>query len=283
MQVLSSIEDCKTLRRKFRSTSLGLIPTMGNLHLGHMHLIAEAQKNAEISIVSIFINPTQFNDPADYEHYPRTVEQDLEKLEKAGVDYVFTPSQTELFPEPPSFWVLPARHQDLLEGRFRPNHFRGVATIVLKLLMISGADSVFMGKKDYQQQTVIAEMVRQLNLSVAVFPCETVRENDGLALSSRNQFLKPDERKQAAELFQTLKAVADRVVTANQPVASNFYRQLEQDALARLTQTGWKMEYVCLADQKTLEPCQDGKQKKVLLAAGFLGKVRLIDNLEILG
>jgi pantoate--beta-alanine ligase len=251
------------------------VPTMGNLHRGHIELINLAKPRAACTVVSIFVNRLQFGPKEDFDRYPRTFESDCAKLRDAGVDVVFAPDEREIYPEPQTFVVEPSDLQHVLDGAVRPGHFRGVATVVLKLFNMVSPHSAIFGKKDYQQCLVLTNMARQLALPIEIILAETVRAKDGLALSSRNAYLTPDERKEAPHLYQLLCKSRDEIVRTRD------FRPVELDAMAELAHHGWKPDYVAVRRQSDLREPQAGDSKLVVLAAARLGNTRLIDNIEV--
>lgn len=254
---------------------VAFVPTMGNLHAGHLALIAKARQSGRPVVSSLFVNPLQFGVGEDFERYPRSLEADRALLFEAGCDILFAPDTTEVYPEPQGFMVLPPLADELC-GAFRPDHFAGVCTVVLKLLnMVQPRYAVF-GKKDYQQLHLIRHMVRQLNLPIAVIGHGTMRAADGLALSSRNGYLSPAERTEAPRLYRVLGEVAQSLQndTGNLPVQ-------EAQATAHLNAHGWQVDYVSVRSQATLLPPQPDDHALVILAAARLGNTRLIDNLEV--
>ena len=262
MQIL---RDIPSLRRAL-SLPVSFVPTMGNLHEGHLSLVRLARRHAPAVAVSIFVNRLQFLPGEDFERYPRTLERDAEMLEGEGVDILFVPDETILYPEAQTFVVHPGPLGEDLEGRFRPGFFPGVATVVLKLFnCVQPAAAVF-GKKDYQQLMIVRGMVRQLALPLAIIAGETIREPDGLAMSSRNAYLSPAERAEAPRLHQVLKKVA--------------LGQGGKEAMHELAAAGWKPDYVEVRRRSDLAPPQPGDGERVVLAAARLGATRLIDSLE---
>jgi len=246
---------------------LALVPTMGNLHAGHLSLVRLARRHAGAVAVSIFVNRLQFSPSEDFDRYPRTFEADLRLLESEGVELVFAPAESVLYPRPQSFIVHPGPLGEQLEGRFRPGFFNGVATVVLKLFNAVRPAAAVFGKKDYQQLAVVREMVRQLDLPIEVLAGETVREPDGLAMSSRNVYLSPKERAEAPRLHRVLQAVSMGTKTS-------------QQALDEIAATGWKPDYVEVRRRADLEVPQGADRELVVLGAARLGGTRLIDNLE---
>lgn len=255
---------------------VAFVPTMGNLHEGHLALVRLAANHGRPVVVSIFVNPLQFGPREDFASYPRTLEEDCEKLRELDVDLVFAPDMEEMYPVPQTFVVEPPRLGQILEGEFRPGFFRGVATVVLKLFNIVQPRWAVFGKKDYQQLLVVREMVRQFNLPIEIVAGETVRAPDGLALSSRNGYLSDAERAEAPRLYATLREIAQAI-----EAGTRDFRALEQRARDRLDKAGWQVDYVAVQQRPSLEPAQPGDRELVALAAARLGRTRLIDNLEI--
>ena len=274
MQIITTIPELRAaLKNRGR---IAFAPTMGNLHQGHLSLMAQARQLADIVTTSLFVNRLQFGPNEDFDSYPRTFSEDCEKLAAAGVDTLFAPSEKELYPEPQQYLVIPTGIEDLLEGEFRPGHFRGVATVVLKLFNIFQPQVAVFGKKDYQQLMVLRNMTRQLALPIEIVGSETVRAEDGLALSSRNGYLSAAERAEAPRLNRLLRSIREAVHGG-----ARDYAQLEQAAMSELDANGWKTDYVTIRQQSDLLPPQDKPQALVVLAASRLGKTRLIDNVEI--
>jgi pantoate--beta-alanine ligase len=274
MQIITTIPELRTvLKNRGR---IAFAPTMGNLHDGHLSLMTQARERGDIVTTSLFVNRLQFGPNEDFDSYPRTFNEDCEKLAAAGVDVLFAPSEKELYPEPQQYLVVPTGIEDLLEGEFRPGHFRGVATVVLKLFNIFQPHVAVFGKKDYQQLMVLRNMTRQLALPIDIVGGETVRANDGLALSSRNGYLSAAERAEAPRLNRLLRGIREAVSKG-----ARNYAQLEQAAMAELDANGWKTDYVAIRQQSDLLPPNDTNQPLVVLAASRLGKTRLIDNVEI--
>ena len=276
MQILDSIAAARAFRANRREVVF--VPTMGNLHDGHIALMRQAHEHGDTVIASIFVNRLQFGPNEDFDRYPRTFAADCDRLRKAGVEAVFAPDEKELYPEPQAYLVDPPEIQHLLEGEFRPGHFRGVATVVLKLFNIVQPDAALFGKKDYQQFLVLSNMVRQLALPIEVVGGETVRADDGLALSSRNGYLSPEERTEAPLLHRLLAGIREDVRHGRRDFAA-----LEQAATKSLDDRGWKTDYVSVRSRANLLPpaADAGPGGLVVLAASKLGRTRLIDNLEI--
>lgn len=252
------------------------VPTMGNLHEGHIALMRQARAHGDCVVASIFVNRLQFRPGEDFDKYPRTFAADCEKLVAAGVDHLFAPSETELYPEPQRYVVEPpAEHADILEGEFRPGHFRGVATVVMKLFGIVRPHAALFGKKDFQQFMVLSAMVREFALPIEIIPGETVRAPDGLALSSRNGYLSAAERAEAPRLHRILTKVVQALRTGN-----HDHARLEAEAIAELQAHGWAPDYVAVRRKLDLQSSAPQDSGLVVLAAARLGSTRLIDNLE---
>src|ERR671914_1844075 len=251
------------------------VPTMGNLHEGHIELIRIAKPRAACTVVSIFVNRLQFGPREDYDRYPRTLPVDSAKLQEVGVDVVFAPDEREIYPEPQTFVVEPSDLQHILEGAHRPGHFRGVATVVLKLFNLVWPHSAIFGKKDYQQYLVLRDMVKQFALPIEIIPADTVRAPDGLALSSRNAYLTPQEREEAARLYRLLREAQRQVREGG-----HDYQRVELEAMAELAHHGWRPDYIAVRRQADLQPPQNGDADLVVVAAARLGRTRLIDNVE---
>ncbi len=274
MKIIHTIKELREWRKT--ANSVAFVPTMGNFHEGHLSLVAQAQREAEQVVVSIFVNRLQFGQGEDFDRYPRTLQQDADKLKNAGVAVLFAPDERELYPNvTQQYQVEPPHLQNELCGAFRPNHFRGVATVVAKLFNIVQADVACFGKKDYQQLAIIKGMVDDLNMPVRIVPVDTGRAADGLALSSRNQYLSPTERAEAPRLYQQLQWVVAQVQAGNQN-----YAALEQTVRDELTAHGWNVDYVEIREAGSLNVARLGDEQLVVLAAARLGTTRLIDNLE---
>ncbi len=274
MDVIHTIEH---LRARLKSEpSIALVPTMGNLHDGHISLVDLAKRHGRCIVTSVFVNRLQFEAGGDFDRYPRTFPADCAKLEKAGAHVVFAPDEREMYPTAQEIAVTPPKVAEALEGEHRPGHFQGVATVVAKLFNIVGPDAAVFGKKDYQQLRVIRELVAQLDFGIEIVAAETIREPDGLAMSSRNGYLTREERAQAVRLPQNLRRIGDAVEKGN----ADFAR-LTQEAEADLARHGWRVDYVALRNRTTLAPPGPDDRELVLLAAAWLGNTRLIDNLEI--
>ena len=275
MKIIHTIKELRDWRRE--AGSVAFVPTMGNLHEGHLALVREAAKRADKVVVSIFVNRLQFGQGEDFDRYPRTLEQDAAKLAGEGVAVLFAPSEQELYPRvAQQYNVEPPNLQNELCGAFRPGHFRGVATVVAKLFNIVEPDYACFGKKDYQQLAILQGMAADLNFRVEIVPVDIGRAADGLALSSRNQYLSEAERKQAPQLYRKLQAIASAVENGNRN-----YAALEQQAAANLKQAGWQVDYVEIRHAGNLQVAHVGDSELVVLAAARLGNTRLIDNVEI--
>ena len=256
--------------------SVAFVPTMGNLHAGHLALVEAARRHGKCIVASIFVNRLQFEPGSDFERYPRTLDEDRGKLERAGCHVLFAPDEREMYPEPQEMLVTPPRSAEQLCGEFRPGHFQGVATVVTKLFDIVAPDAAVFGKKDYQQLHVIRTLVRQLNYGIEIVGVDTVREPDGLAMSSRNGFLTAAERAEAVRLSRTLRGVADAIAGGARDTEG-----LLAAGRADLEAHGWRVDYVALRERRHLRPPAAGDRELVLLGAAWLGHTRLIDNLEI--
>ncbi|HFC8843267.1 TPA: pantoate--beta-alanine ligase [Neisseria oralis] len=275
MQIIHTVKEL----REWRKTAgrVAFVPTMGNLHEGHLALVREAKKRADNVVVSIFVNRLQFGQGEDFDKYPRTLGQDAAKLEGEGVAVVFAPDEKELYPNVEQRYnVEPPNLQNELCGRFRPGHFRGVATVVTKLFNIVQPDAACFGKKDYQQLAIIKGFAEDLNFNVEIVPVDTGRASDGLALSSRNQYLNENERAEAPRLFSELNKIAEALHGGNLA-----YAELEQTAVRNLTAAGWTVDYVEIRHAESLAVAHAGDKDLVVLAAARLGGTRLIDNVEV--
>jgi pantoate--beta-alanine ligase len=274
MDVIHSVAALR--ERMQREPNNVFVPTMGNLHAGHIQLINIAKPRAACTVVSIFVNRLQFGPKEDFERYPRTLEADCAKLRAAGVDVVFAPDEREIYPEPQTYVVEPSDLQHILDGAVRPGHFRGVATVVLKLFNMVSPHSAIFGKKDYQQCLVLTNMVRQLALPIDLILAETVRADDGLALSSRNAYLTEPERREAPRLYGQLRKARDEI-----SAGSREFQAVELDVMSALAHHGWKPDYIAIRRQTDLRAPQADDRKLVVLAAARLGRTRLIDNIEV--
>jgi len=273
VDIIASVRDLRERLR--REPDNVFVPTMGNLHEGHIQLMRLAKHRAACTVVSIFVNRLQFGPKEDFERYPRTLQADSDKMKEVGVDVVFTPTETEIYPESQTFVVEPSDLQHILEGAYRPGHFRGVATVVLKLFNMVAPHTAIFGKKDYQQYVVLRDMVKQLALPVEIIPAETVRADDGLALSSRNAYLSPAERTEAPRLYRVLCEVREALLAGRRD-----YAKLETQALAKFGGK-WVPDYVAIRRQSDLQLPSSADRELVVLGAAKLGRPRLIDNVEM--
>ncbi|EIC31365.1 pantoate--beta-alanine ligase [Methylomicrobium album] len=277
MQTVKTIVELRAIlgNRRRAGERIAFVPTMGNLHAGHIRLVETARRQAERVVVSIFVNPTQFGPGEDFETYPRTEAEDREKLLAAGADLLFLPEIRNMY-DPGAKTVVSVKElSDLHCGAFRPGHFDGVATVVAKLFNIVQPDSAFFGLKDYQQFVIIRTMVRDLNIPVALVPVETVREPSGLAMSSRNGYLTETEKVQAAKLYQALLNAKEAVLSGGREA----YADIERQAQSFLAEAGFKTDYFSICRSSDLVAAVPEDREIVILAAARLGKTRLIDNI----
>ena len=272
MRLIHSIAELRAALLDARETAF--VPTMGNLHSGHISLIELAGQHGRPVVASIFVNPLQFGAGEDFSRYPRTLEADCAQLEAAGCDIVFAPDAQEMYPEPQTFSVQPPLANELC-GAFRPGHFAGVATVVLKLFNMVQPRYAAFGKKDYQQLFILKGLVRQFNLPIVMLEGETGRAEDGLALSSRNGYLTGQERAEAPRLYRLLRAAAQRIESGEAAFAA-----IEQAAADELARHGWRVDYIAVRSRATLLAPQANEPDLVILAAAHLGRTRLIDNIE---
>lgn len=277
MNIFHTIKDLKNELNPLRHQKIALVPTMGNLHDGHLSLVALAKQHADIVVVSIFVNPTQFGVGEDFASYPRTLDDDCQKLAKAGVALVFAPSVDEMYPVyPPNVQILSGSISKILCGQTRPTHFDGVGLVVSKLFNIVRPDVAVFGKKDYQQLAIITQLVQELNFEIDIIGGEIVRADDGLALSSRNQYLTEQERAIAPRLAQALQQLAGELQSAS---VADFDTMI-QKTKDKLTYDGFTVDYLQVLNQQ-LQPASRHDKHLVILTACYLGKARLLDNLEI--
>ncbi|MCU5771548.1 pantoate--beta-alanine ligase [Erwiniaceae bacterium BAC15a-03b] len=277
------IETLPMLRREIRrwrqdGKRIALVPTMGNLHDGHMTLVDEARERADIVVATIFVNPMQFERADDLARYPRTLQEDCEKLNRRGVDLVFSPSPGDIYPQgldTQTFVEVPGL-SSLLEGASRPGHFRGVSTVVSKLFNLVQPDLACFGEKDYQQLALIRKMVADMGYDIDIIGVPTVRAKDGLALSSRNGYLTADQRKQAPALSKVMNGMAQKLSDGERHV-----EQIIADAEAELTEKGFRPDGLAICDAVTLLPLNTESQRAVILMAAWLGNARLIDNQQV--
>jgi len=274
MQIARTLDDLRRILGPYRKPAF--VPTMGNLHEGHLALIKRARTLGDVTVASIFVNRLQFLPHEDFDSYPRTWESDCAKLQAAGCDVLFAPTEKELYPEPQTFKVHPpAELADILEGQFRPGFFVGVSTVVMKLFACVQPRVAVFGKKDYQQLMVIRRMVRQFALPIEIVAGETERAADGLALSSRNGYLSRAEREEAVQLSLALKRMAAQAKDGVRDIAA-----IEAEAMNALLSRGWKPDYMTVRRRADLQAPQAG-DSLVVLGAAKLGTTRLIDNLEV--
>ncbi len=278
MKIFKEIAELKSFLGQIKSDgrTIGLVPTMGALHKGHISLIEASKKENSVTVTTIYVNPTQFNNPSDLQKYPRTLERDLEMLEKAGCDVVFCPGDAEMYEEKPTLKFDFGNLDKVMEGKFRPGHFSGVALVVGKLFNIAEADRAYFGQKDWQQVSIISRMVAELKFNLVVCSVPIVRDSDGLAMSSRNLRLSPKERLQASVLYQSLlmakKGLNDGLPLETVKKAVKSLVEEQQDV---------KLEYFELADRKNLMPVNtvDSGTQAIICIAAYAGEVRLIDNM----
>lgn len=278
MKIIYHINELKPFLAEERKAgkTIGFVPTMGALHSGHLSLVRQAKKENDICVASIFVNPTQFNDKNDLKTYPRTLDKDCELLESAGCDYVFVPSEEEMYPEPDTRIFSLGSVAEVMEGAHRPGHFNGVAQIVSKLFDIVAPDNAYFGEKDFQQIAVIREMARQLNLQVNIIDCPIIRENDGLAMSSRNTRLTPEQRQFAPSIAHTLKESLTFAKSKRVHDVINW-------VIKTLNKTPhMRVEYYEIIDGNTLQPINEWRETNIPVGciAVFCGDVRLIDNIK---
>lgn len=257
--------------------SIGLVPTMGALHEGHLSLVRASLDECDQTIVTIFVNPTQFGPHDDLGRYPRTLQGDLDALATCGADLVFAPAGDDMYPDGFSTYVDPPQVAEPLEGQCRPGHFRGVTTVVLKLFNLAQADIAFFGQKDYQQARVIQRMVQDLDLPIKIRVCPTVRESDGLAMSSRNRYLSEEERERSLTLWRSLKLAVQQFAQGEREaeiVTARMRGLFDEANISRI-------DYVALADPDTLQPVRQLQASTMALVAAYVGDTRLIDNCRI--
>ena len=278
MQVISTIAELRA--RLNNERAVAFVPTMGNLHEGHLNLVRLARDHGSCVVVSIFVNPLQFGPTEDFDRYPRTLEADCAKLQGLA-DVVFAPAVDEMYPVQQTVFVEPPPVANELCGASRPGHFRGMATVVLKLLNIVQPQVALFGKKDYQQLHIIRQLVAQLNLPARIVGGETVRAADGLALSSRNQYLSADQRSEAVFLYRTLQEMRQAILQGERD-----FEHLQKRAVEALAARGWLLDYVAVRNQSDLQPAspaqgEPAQRELVILAAARLGNTRLLDNVEV--
>jgi pantoate--beta-alanine ligase len=278
MQIHATVDALRAALNEARRAgkTIAFVPTMGNLHAGHISLMQQARDHAELVVASIFVNRLQFGPNEDFDKYPRTFDADCAQLREAGVEVLFAPTEADLYPEPQTYTVEPPEIQFMLEGECRPGHFRGVATVVMKLFQIVQPDVALFGKKDYQQLMVLRNMSRQFMLPIKIVGGETVRADDGLALSSRNGYLSPEQRAEAPRLQRCLQTIRQAVLKGDKDYAS-----LCQKATQELARHGWQTDYISVRRQQDLAPAGPDDRDLVIVAASRLGAPRLLDNLEV--
>ena len=275
MEIVTDIATLRTILRNKKSISF--VPTMGNLHKGHLSLIQIAQQQqTDCIVVSIFVNQLQFLPNEDFEQYPRTLEDDCKRLKDYDVDIVFAPNEKTLYPEPQETLLTPPPIANELEGKFRPGYFSGVTTIVLKLFNIIEPQIAIFGSKDYQQLHIVKKMVRQLNLPIKILAGKTIRLQNGLALSSRNQYLNKKQQQEATRLYQVLNEIKLAIEKGNKD-----FKFLQENAVNKLTKFGWNVDYIELRKKEDLSNTMLNDTDLVVLGAAWLNKTRLIDNLKI--
>jgi len=279
IQVAKTIAEIRKFVAQARAAgkTIGFVPTMGALHVGHASLIETAARRCDYVVVSIFVNPTQFGPGEDFEKYPRPFEKDAQLCERYGAHAIFVPCANEMYPQKNLTWVTVEKLTEPLCGQSRPGHFRGVTTVCTKLFNIVGADVAFFGQKDAQQATVIRRMVADLNVPLEIVVCPTVREPDGLAMSSRNQYLSPQERSQAPVIYRSLQRCAELIEAGERDatkIAGEMTKVLNQVPALRL-------EYVSIVDAESLEPCDPVRGRVLVAIAARLGSTRLIDNIVV--
>jgi pantoate--beta-alanine ligase len=280
-EIVRTIDEMKQISRKAREEGkvIGLVPTMGYFHEGHLSLMRRARQECDLVVVSLFVNPIQFGPQDDFRSYPRDEKRDAEMAEKEGMDVLFIPSVSEMYPEGYSTYVEVQRLTEGLCGKFRPGHFRGVTTVVLKLFNIVNPHKAYFGEKDYQQLKVIEKMARDLNLDVEIVPCPTVREEDGLAMSSRNSYLSEEERRSATVIYKALieaKRLYENGERDAEKLESKAREILLNEKLVR------KIDYVEVVHPETLEELEIvGEDGAVLAVALWIGRARLIDNIKL--
>jgi pantoate--beta-alanine ligase len=274
MQIIDNIQAMQEIGNNWSAgKKIGFVPTMGYFHQGHLSLVAEANKQCEITVVSIFVNPSQFGPNEDFESYPRDMQRDLELLSKYKVDYVFSPNPEQMYPQDYRTWVEVEGLSSILCGASRPGHFRGVATVILKLINIIKPNFMFMGEKDFQQVTVLQTMLKDLNCETQIVPCPIIREEDGLAMSSRNVYLNPEQRKQALCLYRAIQQAQ-----AKYKQGLRDTNLLKKQAADLIINSGGKIDYISFVEPKMLQEVAIADDNTRIMLAVFIGKTRLIDN-----
>jgi len=279
MEVIESADELRKFLKRYNHVSF--VPTMGNLHAGHLSLLRIARQHGDAVVTSIFVNRLQFQPNEDFDRYPRTLDADKDGLVREGCDVLFVPREGEMYPTPQVYRVQPAPLADELEGAFRPGFFHGVCTVVLKLFNLVQPHSAVFGKKDRQQLKIVRGMIQQFNLPIQIIPAETIRADDGLALSSRNSYLSREERIEAPRLYRTLRSIADEIAAGR-----HDYANLELAARRELAQHGWQVDYLAVRTGLGLRvPHPEGFDHPnilIVLAAAKLGVTRLIDNVDVI-
>ena len=279
MQIIDNIQAMQEIGNNWSAgKKIGFVPTMGYFHQGHLSLVGKANKQCEITVVSIFVNPSQFGPNEDFESYPRDMQRDLELLSKYKVDYVFSPNPEQMYPQDYRTWVEVEGISSILCGASRPGHFRGVATVILKLINILKPNLMFMGEKDFQQVTVLKKMLKDLNCITQIVPCHIIREDDGLAMSSRNIYLNPEQRKQALCLF---KAIQQAQTQYKQGIRETIF--LQKEAADLVKKFGGIVDYISFVEPNTLQEVAIADDNTRIMLAVFIGKTRLIDNAPLKG
>ena len=279
MQIINSVKTMQEIGNNWDAGKrIGFVPTMGYFHQGHLSLVAEANKQSEITVVSIFVNPSQFGPNEDFDSYPRDMQRDLELLSNYKVDYVFSPSSEQMYPQDYRTWVEVEGISSILCGASRPGHFRGVATVILKLINILKPNLMFMGEKDFQQVTVLKKVLKDLNCITQIVPCHIIREEDGLAMSSRNIYLNPEQRKQALCLF---KAIQQAQTQYKQGIRETIF--LQKEAADLVKKFGGIVDYISFVEPNTLQEVAIADDNTRIMLAVFIGKTRLIDNAPLKG
>lgn len=283
MKIINSSQKMQLICKNFKKNgkTIAFIPTMGALHEGHLSLISQAKKDKKVNIiiVSIFVNPAQFGPNEDYLRYPRPFEKDSQMCKKAKVDYIFAPCPEEMYPDGYKTYVNVEKMPDFLCGASRPGHFRGVTTIIAKLFNIIQPDKAYFGLKDYQQFKIIERMARDLNFPVQVVPCPIIREQTGLALSSRNQYLSAEEKSQSSAIFLSLQLAGDLVKCHHIKNSMKILKKIEDEIKEKIPNA--KIDYIKICDPETLENITKIKKPFLIAAAVWVGKTRLIDNIVI--
>lgn len=278
MQIYKTIAETReALAGEALKNKIGFVPTMGALHKGHLSLVERCHSESDLTVVSIYVNPAQFGPQEDLNHYPRNLEKDIDLLRNYHVDIVFTPDDVQMYPEGYCTWVQVEGLSDILCGASRPGHFRGVVTIVLKLMHIVNPKLMFMGMKDYQQIIVLEKMIEDLNLETKIVRCPIVREPDGLAMSSRNSYLTPDERQRATCLIKALKN-AQKMVNEGYLDSSILISEAENI----IKQSDGRIDYIKIVDGSTLQELPEVRTGSRMMLAVYIGNTRLIDNIELL-